>query len=1090
MRSPTASSEQSVTFISYAREDKDFVLRLAEALQLKGIEIRGDWQLVRGENYQDQLRDLQLSTDSVIFVISADSVGSGPCRAELDRAAEQKKRILPVVCRDLGPQESDLPEAIRLPQWTHLRPEDDFVAGVQGLVEAISTDFDLMPEHRRLLQSAENWDRHQRSSSYLLRKDGLKRAEDWLAKTNLDPNKLPKPTRLQLDYISASRTARTRGARITVVVVSVIAVAMAGLAVVALIQRGIAKREATEAVKQKGIAEGQTKEADLARQGEEKQRKNAEVAAQEATTQRNEAVRQRDEAERERRIAEQRRRITVLRQIAAQSMLVGEQRPDLSQVSLLLAAEAANRMMREKIRTFEVDDALRRVLDRTPKTIARLQQWGSIRHAVLRDDGRQIATAMQEPFVVLWDALSGAETARLPHVAEITVMVFSRDNRHLLTGSRDGKVRLWSADTGALEKVLPHGGTITSLDVDTEFVVSGSDNGTARLWRVTSDELLREVRHSAAVLGVALNPAHGFSPSPDVLVFATGGQDGAALLWGQYNGAPARLQHDGPVLQLKFLSPPAWGRDRLLLATHVLHEGTVAYDSEEGTTGVTVPGGRQLHLWDLSSRQPIPLEEPIGGPGSGSSVSTIRMTVSADGRWLASNSVYHDIVVWSADTGKREIQYDVRADAASLGFHPSNRWLAIGFPNGNIDLWDLKTRQLFTRVLHSGSVDVLTFSSDGHWMMTGTVGGATILWSLGEEKARTPEQIPKPLSFTPTEIIGQDWRTRYRFDLSTGLTRTETIETKEPPFQAHIFNEKTIVVTREPKREVIGRWDHTEPIGRATATENGRYVIVDSETRQGDWLTVYDVPSGHVAARTLCGEHCSAEISPDGRWIATLTDVDEVEVFQAATGRMIGKESGSDVTNHAFSPDSRWLVISRKSGDTSVWGLSPWTRLPQTYKGKVALSPDSHLLAGVTQEVLEIRDLTKNVRLASLFAEGASDAIVFSPDGRLLANRGVGSQLVSVWEVSTRSEVARIRISGEGDLQFSPDARFLASTRRDDTRVWLLEPADLVTEACARATRNLTKEEWAQYVGDEPYRATCVAARAPDEKPVVARPFE
>ena len=32
---------------------------------------------------------------------------------------------------------------------------------------------------------------------------------------------------------------------------------------------------------------------------------------------------------------------------------------------------------------------------------------------------------------------------------------------------------------------------------------------------------------------------------------------------------------------------------------------------------------------------------------------------------------------------------------------------------------------------------------------------------------------------------------------------------------------------------------------------------------------------------------------------------------------------------------------------------------------------------------------------------------------------------------------------------------------------------ELTDEACARLSRNLTREEWKQHFGDEPYRATC-----------------
>jgi hypothetical protein len=56
-----------------------------------------------------------------------------------------------------------------------------------------------------------------------------------------------------------------------------------------------------------------------------------------------------------------------------------------------------------------------------------------------------------------------------------------------------------------------------------------------------------------------------------------------------------------------------------------------------------------------------------------------------------------------------------------------------------------------------------------------------------------------------------------------------------------------------------------------------------------------------------------------------------------------------------------------------------------------------------------------------------------------------------------------------GRLAFSPDGKYLVT----GNKAWLLWPDDLVAEACARLTRNLSPEEWRQYLGDEPYRKTC-----------------
>ncbi|MBI1792682.1 MAG: hypothetical protein HYR70_00640 [Chloroflexi bacterium] len=49
------------------------------------------------------------------------------------------------------------------------------------------------------------------------------------------------------------------------------------------------------------------------------------------------------------------------------------------------------------------------------------------------------------------------------------------------------------------------------------------------------------------------------------------------------------------------------------------------------------------------------------------------------------------------------------------------------------------------------------------------------------------------------------------------------------------------------------------------------------------------------------------------------------------------------------------------------------------------------------------------------------------------------------------------------------------SASEDGTvRMWIWRPDDLIAEACSRATRNLTRAEWEQYIGDAlPFQAVC-----------------
>lgn len=82
-----------------------------------------------------------------------------------------------------------------------------------------------------------------------------------------------------------------------------------------------------------------------------------------------------------------------------------------------------------------------------------------------------------------------------------------------------------------------------------------------------------------------------------------------------------------------------------------------------------------------------------------------------------------------------------------------------------------------------------------------------------------------------------------------------------------------------------------------------------------------------------------------------------------------------------------------------------------------------------------------------------------------------------LWDTATGQPLGQPLVGHTNDINtiaFSPDGQTLASGSEDHTIIlWDVSLESWQTRACRRANRNFTKEEWYQFFGDEPYRATC-----------------
>jgi WD40 repeat protein len=107
--------------------------------------------------------------------------------------------------------------------------------------------------------------------------------------------------------------------------------------------------------------------------------------------------------------------------------------------------------------------------------------------------------------------------------------------------------------------------------------------------------------------------------------------------------------------------------------------------------------------------------------------------------------------------------------------------------------------------------------------------------------------------------------------------------------------------------------------------------------------------------------------------------------------------------------------------------------------------------------------------------ESDVSSVAFSSDSKYVISGSVDNT-ARVWEIATGTEVARMIHEGYvSSVAFSPDGQYAISGGVDNTvRVWIWHPEDLIAYVCSQMTRNLTRAEWNQYIGDaSPYQAVC-----------------
>ena len=373
---------------------------------------------------------------------------------------------------------------------------------------------------------------------------------------------------------------------------------------------------------------------------------------------------------------------------------------------------------------------------------------------------------------------------------------------------------------------------------------------------------------------------------------------------------------------------------------------------------IAFPENNVVELWDLSSDSMV--AEFVRAGGELIDAISESVAFSDDGQWLASGYGDGAIKVWNIQTRDEHELSGYAAGADSVAASPDGRWIASGHRDSTVRIWDttsgemVRTFKSENRELHS-----IEFSPDSRWVAAG-----------GENHS--------PPEMTQIEI----------WDVTNGdEVATLTLAARRVEFLK--FNSGGTIL--------------------ASGASNGT-------------VTIWNWRQREVIA-TLSPANKAIAFAADDKWVATGGKDGALTYWGLPGGRVLERIPNLGWA-YTASPDGHWLASTGWGNDFKLWNLDQaieWERQHPATSGTWSIN----------------LSFDRRQRTFKGHTDFVSD-VAFSPDNRFIASCSWDG-LIKIWNILDGRELHTLHghTSGVQSIAFSPNARYLYSTGFDGTlRVW------------------------------------------------------
>lgn len=259
---------------------------------------------------------------------------------------------------------------------------------------------------------------------------------------------------------------------------------------------------------------------------------------------------------------------------------------------------------------------------------------------------------------------------------------------------------------------------------------------------------------------------------------------------------------------------------------------------------------------------------------------------------------------------------------------------------------------------------------------------------------------------------------------------------------------------------------------------NGKYLLT-----AGDTTVLWDIHTGEEIQRF---DHRSFSIafSPDGKHILTGgLDDGTIYLWNTVTGEREREyiDHTGPISDLRFSNDAQEFLSASWDATAILWDVQTGNIIHR-YQHQGALNaalfhPDGKRIITVAGDnLVRIWDKDTGAELQRFNAPtGNFNDAVLMPDGEHIMVAATDGT-TRLYELNTGNEVGRYQ--GHNEIVFnlaisSDGMRMLTSSWDGTARVWSLSLDDLIQTVCDYLPRDLTQDEWQQYLPDRKRNITC-----------------